>query len=63
MWKMPQDYHITQLFIGGNKTALNKPIFKNYKEGKSCDIQIKAVIYAPKKILTAICFPTVPSDN
>lgn len=30
---MPNSYHVTQLFIGGNMNKKNSPILKNYKEG------------------------------
>lgn len=32
MWKMPQSYHITLLFIGGNKSCLTNPIYTGFKE-------------------------------
>lgn len=60
---MPNDYHITQLFIGGNKAQLNNPIYANYEEGKPHDIEVKGVIYAPKKMLVGVCFPDAPCAN
>jgi hypothetical protein len=62
-WKMPASYHVTQLFIGGNKSKLESPIFKNFRENKQVDIEVSGVIYVPGKILTAICFPKADVEN
>ena len=60
---MPNSYHVTQLFIGGNKNALRNDIYKNYKEGQKVDVEVRAVIYVPGKLLTAVVFPKAPVDN
>lgn len=62
-WKLPASHHVTQLFIGGNKAALNNEIYKSYEEGLPVDVLIKAVIYVPEKILAAICFPNAACNN
>jgi len=62
-WKMPNSYHVTQLFIGGNKNALKSEIYKNYKSGEKVEVEVRAVIYVPGKILTAVVFPKAPVDN
>ena len=39
-WSMPNSYHVTQLFIGGNMNKKNSPIFKNYKEGLKVPVTV-----------------------
>lgn len=62
-WKMPNSYHVTQLFIGGNKQKLDGNVYKAWKEGVKLDLTVKAVIYVPGRILTAVCFPNAPVEN
>lgn len=31
-WKIPNSHHVTQLFLGSNKEALDNPIYGSYKE-------------------------------
>ena len=33
-WKMPNSFHVTQLFLGSNKSALDNSIYSSYKEGE-----------------------------
>lgn len=33
-WKLPNSHHVTTLFIGGNRTKLQKPQFEYHQEGK-----------------------------
>lgn len=54
---MPNSYHVTQLFIGGNMNKKNSPIFKNYNEGIKVSVTVQAVVYVPGKILTGVVFP------
>lgn len=56
-WKKPASYHVTQLFIGGSKAKLQDDICKNYREQVQENLTMKAVVYVPGRILTAICFP------
>jgi len=51
------------LFIGGNKACLQDPIYQAFKEGEKHDIEIKGIIYVPKKILVGICFPKANCGN
>ena len=61
-WKQPNDYHVTQLFLG-NRANLNSPIYKNYKDGIAHDVKVNAIVYVPNRILTAVCFPKAEIDN
>ena len=49
--------------MGGNKAKLDHNIFKNFKEGAKEEILIKAVLYVPGRILTAVCFPKSDVEN
>lgn len=62
-WKQPNDYHVTCLFIGGDESKKESDIYKNFKEGTSIPIEIKAVLFVPDRILTGICFPKYEIDN
>jgi hypothetical protein len=62
-WSMPNSYHVTQLFIGGNVNKKLSPIFKNYKEGVSVPVTVQAVMYVPGRILTGVAFPKAEIEN
>mmetsp|Transcript_18974 Transcript_18974/g.32416 ORF Transcript_18974/g.32416 Transcript_18974/m.32416 type:complete len:167 (-) Transcript_18974:50-550(-) len=62
-WHKPQSYHVTQLFVGGNKAQMETPIYKHYEVGKEVEVVVKAVVYVPSKILTAITFPKAAVQN
>ena len=51
------------MFIGGDKSKSGHKIYKYYQEDKSVDVEIRAVVYVPEKILTGICFPKAEVDN
>lgn len=60
---MPASHHVTQLFLGGNKRNLEHDIYKSYREGKKVQVMIKALVYVPGQLLTAVCFPKADVDN
>ena len=62
-WKKPASYHVTQLFIGGSKSKQQNSIYQQYREYVKETLTMKAVVYVPGRLLTAICFPSLPSDN
>ena len=37
-WKLPNSYHVTSLFIGGNKQKLRQPQFEFHQEGKAVPV-------------------------
>jgi hypothetical protein len=56
-------YHVTQLFIGGNKKQMQNPIYQHYEVGKVVKVSVRALLFVPGKILTAVCFPEADVDN
>ena len=60
---MPNSYHVTQLFIGGNANKKGSSIFKNYKEGVSVPVTVQGVLYVPGKLLTGVVFPKAEIEN
>ena len=62
-WKLPNTYHVTQLFIGGNKNKLTSPIYQNYKEGLEVEIEVRGVIYVPNRLMTAIIKTKADVEN
>lgn len=62
-WKFPNSHHITTLFIGGNRGKLNTPQAQYHQEGKEVDVQIRAVVYVPDKLVAGICFPNCEIEN
>ena len=62
-WKLPNSYHVTQLFIGGNKNKTQSKVYQSFQEGQNVKVSIKGVLYVPGCILTGICFPQAPIDN
>ena len=62
-WSPPDNYHLTQLYVGANTKSKESPIYRNFKEGVDVDVTVPALIYIPGSILIAICFPPVPVEN
>ena len=54
---------MTSLFIGGNKQRMKQPQYEYHQEGKQVDVEIRAVVYIPDKIVVGICFPECEIDN
>ena len=62
-WKFPNSHHVTTLFIGGNRSKLQKPQAEFHQEGKAVQVEIRAVIYVPEKLVAGICFPDCEIEN
>jgi hypothetical protein len=62
-WKFPNSHHLTTLFIGGNKQKVKSTPFEAFKEGASCEIEIRAVVYVPGKLVAGIVFPQTEVEN
>lgn len=55
-WRKPASHHIMQLFMT-NKAYLASPIHHNFEENVEVSVVVKAVLYVPNCIFTAVCFP------
>jgi hypothetical protein len=62
-WKYPIHWHVTSLFVGGNKSLKNDPILKNFQEDEKISIDFEGLIFVPNKIVTGICFPKTGVKN
>mgnify|MGYP000925335614 CR=1 FL=1 len=49
--------------MGGSKAKQQNEIYQNYREKVKETLTMKAVVYVPGRLLTAICFPKLPTDN
>lgn len=56
-WKLPNTHHVTTLFVGGNKAKMRHENYTTFVEGKPVDVEIRAVVYVPDKLVAGICFP------
>ena len=56
-WKWPRTHHVTSLFIGGNKRKMTSDAFANFKPNVAVDVDVRAIIYVPDKIVAGVCFP------
>jgi hypothetical protein len=56
-WKLPNSHHVTALFIGGNKEKLKSEIYENWEDGQEIDVDVRALIYVPDKLIAGVCFP------
>ena len=55
---------MTVLFIGKeNEDKMESHLFKNFKDGEEHEVQIKAVVLVPGKIIVGICFPDISTEN
>lgn len=59
VWKLPNSHHVTSLFVGGNKAKLSQ----FFEEGKAVAVDVRAVIYVPKKLIAGVCFPLLHTEN
>lgn len=64
-WKYPKDnkkWHITSLF---KKKSFNKshPAYSSFESDKVVVVNIKTIIYVPKKIITSVIFTDAPIEN
>lgn len=62
-WKLPADHHVTTYFIGGAKAKLLNPLFEFFEDGKQVDVDVRAVVYIPGKIVAGVCFPKIEMEN
>lgn len=65
-WKNVNSYHMTQLFIGNDKSKRSSPIYTNFVAGQKHALPIKGLVYVPGHLLTAVCSPDpaqLPSEN
>lgn len=56
-FKEPGSWHITVLYIGGNRSKTETQFYKNFKQGKHIPIVSKTFLYVPNKIMAAAVFP------
>jgi len=66
IWKYPKvnkNWHITTLFKKGSIMNKSHPAYINFKAGKQIYIQIRGLIYIPKRIVTAIVDVDTPVGN
>lgn len=58
VWSKPKDYHVTALYVGKNEEITEESeIYKQFHENEEVEVEIKAIVVAPGKIITGICFP------
>lgn len=62
-WKLPASHHVTSMFIGGNKAKLQDAKYLNFKEGQEIEVDIRAIIYIPDKLIVGVCFPKFEIEN
>ena len=56
-YKIRPSYHVTSLFVGGNEDKVKSTIYQNFEVRKVVSIPVRALIFVPGKIFTAVCFP------
>ena len=62
-WKFPNSYHCTTLFVGGNRQKMQKREMEFHQEGRDVQVEIRAIIYVPDKLVAGICFPDCEIEN
>jgi hypothetical protein len=66
IWKYPKadkKWHITTLFKKGRIMNKSHPAYLNFEAGKQIYIQIRGLVYVPKRIVTAIVDVDTPVEN
>ena len=56
-------YHVTSLFIGGNRKQMETSIYQNFEIDKEVKIPVRALLFVPGKIITGVCFPEEEVQN
>lgn len=51
------------MFIGGNKEKRSSDKYLNFKPGQPIDVEIRAVVYVPDKLICGVCFPNYEIEN
>lgn len=55
---------MTVLFLARkDEDKMEDQLFKSFKDEIEHEIQIKAVVLVPGKILIGVCFPDIPTEN
>jgi hypothetical protein len=62
IFRDPDSWHITTLYIGKDQSKTKSPIYKKFKEGVSVHWTVATVVYVPGKIICAPVFPDYSRD-
>ena len=62
-WKFPSSFHVTTLYVGGDKDKMSLPQAEHHLEGKDVTVEIRAIIYIPGKLVAGITFPDSEIEN
>jgi hypothetical protein len=55
-WKFPEQFHLTCLFMGGKIEKTQNSIWEKFPSNpKDEKIEIKAILFSPGNIITAVC--------
>lgn len=53
-WHFPENFHVTCLYMGRQKEKKQNHIFKNFRPGQAERVEIKALLFSPGNIITAV---------
>jgi hypothetical protein len=62
-YKVRPTYHVTSMFIGKDTHKMDSDLFKSFHDGQLINIPVRALLFVPGKIMTAVCFLDVPIEN
>jgi len=65
-WRYPKEnkkWHLTTLFRKGNNFNKSHPAYVQFEEGKHIYVNVKGIIYVPKKIITSVVSTDTSVEN
>jgi hypothetical protein len=65
-WRYPKEnkkWHLTTLFRKGNNFNKSHPAYVQFEEGKLIDVNIKGIVYVPKRIITSVVSTDTSVEN
>ena len=64
LWSKPKDYHVTVLYTGRNEEiAEESQIYRDFEEDVEVDVEVRALLVAPDKIMTGVVFTKHAVEN
>lgn len=60
-----RDYHVTVLYIGQDEEVIedNQQLYDEFQDDQEIEVEVTAIVIAPGKIITGVCFPNHPTAS
>lgn len=63
-WKLPEDHHVTMLYLGRNpESKIETGVFKTFNENEQVNVTVKAIVYVQDEIIVGVTFQPIEVEN